>query len=35
MTRLHICPDTVMLEKTLTRIAATGVVEAKAGMIEG
>ncbi len=35
MTRLHICPDTAMLEKTLARLAGTGVEEAGAGMIEG
>jgi ketosteroid isomerase-like protein len=35
MTRLHICPDTVMLERTLQRLAAKGVAEATAGMIEG
>lgn len=35
MTRLHICPDTVMLERTLNRLAGKGVVEAMAGMIEG
>ena len=34
MTRLHICPDTVMLEKTLTRLAGKGVAEATADMIE-
>jgi ketosteroid isomerase-like protein len=35
MTRLHICPDTVMLERTLNRLAGKGVAEASAGMIEG
>jgi ketosteroid isomerase-like protein len=35
MTRLHICPDTVMLEKTLKRLAGKGVAEASAAMIEG
>ena len=35
MTRLHICPDTVMLKATLDRLAGKGVAEATAGMIEG
>jgi ketosteroid isomerase-like protein len=35
MTRLHICPDTVMLERTLQRLAGKGVAEASAAMIEG
>jgi ketosteroid isomerase-like protein len=35
MTRLHICPDTVMLKKTLDRLATAGVDEAHAAMIEG
>jgi ketosteroid isomerase-like protein len=35
MTRLIICPDTVMLKATLDRIALTGVAEAHAAKIEG
>jgi hypothetical protein len=35
MTQLHIQPDTAMLKATLDRLAAKGVVEAHAGMIEG
>lgn len=35
MTRLHICPDTVMLERTLQRLAGKGVAEATAEKIEG
>jgi len=35
MTRLHVCPDTVMLKATLDRLAGKGVAEATAGMIEG
>jgi ketosteroid isomerase-like protein len=35
MTRLHICPDTVMAKATLDRLAGKGVAEAAAGMIEG
>jgi ketosteroid isomerase-like protein len=35
MTRLFICPDTVLLVATLDRLARSGVEEAHAAMIEG
>jgi ketosteroid isomerase-like protein len=35
MTRLHICPDTTLVQITLDRLAAAGVAEAHASKIEG